>query len=85
MPRWGRPSDSFSIATIPTCLGAAASNQIHSLKVVMPTHGFAQTAALFEHAIKKLIAASVVTQAEYDKMLADIQQVNRSEEETKSG
>ncbi len=53
-------------------------------QVVMPTHGFAQTAALFHHAVKKLIAANVVTQAEYDKMLADIVQVNRREEETKS-
>jgi hypothetical protein len=46
-------------------------------QVVMPTVGFVQTAAFFQHAVKQLVAQGFIKQQDYDQMLVDIEAVNR--------
>lgn len=54
--------------------GGAKANAV--VQVVMPFHGFAQTAALFHHAIKQVIAAGVVSQSDFDQMINAVELVN---------
>jgi hypothetical protein len=46
-------------------------------QVVMPSHGFAQTAAFFMHAVKNMIAAGALSQAQFDEMVNSIAQLNQ--------
>ena len=46
------------------------------VQVAMQLHGFAQTAALFQHAVKQLIAAGAFSQSDYDQMVSGVETLN---------
>jgi len=46
------------------------------VQVAMPLVGFAQTAALFQHAIKTLIAGGALSQSDFDQLVSNVETLN---------
>lgn len=54
--------------------GGVKANPI--AQVVMPVHGFAQTAALFQHGVRQLITAGLLSQSDFDQMIRGVEALN---------
>lgn len=60
----------------PNMYGRAGIKANPFAQVAMPPLGFAQTAALFLHAVKRMVAAGTLTQPEFDQMVNNIERLN---------
>ncbi len=57
--------------------GRAGAKANPILQVVMPSYSLAQMSALLQHAVKRMIATNVFSQADYDRMTSTVEEINR--------